>query len=99
MSNHKIVFISRVVVILPGISKYFMLSWQLHGTTRERNFCPHKNIFNVAAIVMDDISSDSGILCDSKLYHSYFWYNMSFIDPPLGKFDEIFPSVMIFPSG
>ena len=34
-----------------------MLSWQLLGTTRET---PHKNIFNMAAIVMDDISSDSG---------------------------------------
>ena len=73
-----------------------MLSWQLHGTTRET---PHTNIFNMAAIVMDDISSDSGIFCDSKMYHSYFWYNISFIDPPLGGFGEIFPSVMIFPSG
>ena len=60
---------------------------------------PHKNIFNMAAIVMDDISSDSGIFCDSKLYHSYFRYNISFTDPPLGGFGEIFPSVMIFPSG
>ena len=58
-----------------------MLSWQLHGTTPET---PHKNIFNMAAIVMDDISSDSGSFCDSKLYHSYFRYNTSFIDPPLG---------------
>ena len=44
-----------------------------HGTTRET---PHKNTFNMAAIVMDDISSNSGILCDSKLYHSYFRYNV-----------------------
>ena len=28
-----------------------------------------------------------------------FWYNISFIDPPLGGFSEILPSVMIFPSG
>ena len=28
-----------------------------------------------------------------------FRYNISFIDPPLGGFGEIFPSVMIFPSG
>ena len=28
-----------------------------------------------------------------------FRYNISFIDPPLGVFGEIFPSVMIFPSG
>ena len=28
-----------------------------------------------------------------------FRYNISFIDPPLGEFGEIFPSVMIFPSG
>ena len=44
MSNHKIVFISRVVVIL--------------GTTRET---PHTNIFNMAATVIDYISSNSGI--------------------------------------
>ena len=41
-----------------------MLPWQLHGTTRET---PHKNILKMAAIVMDDISSDSGIFCDFKL--------------------------------
>ena len=52
-----------------------------HGTTCAT---PHTNIFNMAAIVMDEISSDSGIFCDSKLYHSYFQYNISFIDPPLG---------------
>ena len=45
---------------------------------------------------MDHISSDSGIFRDSKLYHSYFRYNISFIDPPLGGFGEIFPSVMIY---
>ena len=28
-----------------------------------------------------------------------FRYNISFIDPPLGGFGEILPSVMIFPSG
>ena len=28
-----------------------------------------------------------------------FRYNISFIDPPLRGFGEIFPSVMIFPSG
>ena len=28
-----------------------------------------------------------------------FRYNISFIDPPLGGFGEIFPSAMIFPSG
>ena len=28
-----------------------------------------------------------------------FRYNISLIDPPLGRFGEIFPSVMIFPSG
>ena len=28
-----------------------------------------------------------------------FRYNISFIDPSLGVFGEIFPSVMIFPSG
>ena len=28
-----------------------------------------------------------------------FRYSISFIDPPLGGFGEIFPSVMIFPSG
>ena len=28
-----------------------------------------------------------------------FRYNTSFIDPSLGVFNEIFPSVMIFPSG
>ncbi len=28
-----------------------------------------------------------------------FQYNISFIDPSLGIFGEIFPSVMIFPSG
>jgi hypothetical protein len=28
-----------------------------------------------------------------------FRYNISFIDPPHGGFDEILPSVMIFPSG
>ena len=28
-----------------------------------------------------------------------FRYNISFIDPPLGGFGEIFPSVMIFPLG
>ena len=28
-----------------------------------------------------------------------FRYNISFIDLPLGVFGEIFPSVMIFPSG
>ena len=28
-----------------------------------------------------------------------FRYNISFIDPPLGGFSEILPSVMIFPSG
>ena len=28
-----------------------------------------------------------------------FRYNLSFIDPPLGGFGEIFPEVMIFPSG
>ena len=50
----------------------------------------------MAAIVMDHISSDSGIFRDSKLYHSYFRYNISFIDPPLGGFGEIFPSVMIY---
>ena len=33
-------------------------SWQLYVTTRET---PHKNIFNMAATVIDDISSDSGI--------------------------------------
>ena len=54
-----------------------------HGTTRAT---PHKNIFNMAAIVMDNISSDSGIFCDSELYHSYFRYNISFIDPSLGGF-------------
>ena len=59
---------------------------------------PHTNIFNMAAIVMDDISSDSGIFCDSKQYHSYFRYNMSFIDPPLGGLDQILPLVMISPS-
>ena len=77
-------------------SKYLMLSWQLHRTTRET---PYKNIFNMAAIVMDDISSDSGIFCDSKLYHSYFRYNISFIDPSLAGFGEIFPEVMIFSEG
>ena len=40
-----------------------MLSWQLHGTTHET---PHKNIFNMAAIVMDDLSSDS-----VKILHFY----------------------------
>ena len=39
-------------------SKNLMLSWQLHGTTREN---PHTNIFNMAATVIDNISSDSGI--------------------------------------
>ena len=43
---------------------------------------------------MDDISSDSGIFCDSKLYHSYFRYNISFINPPLGELGAIFPVVM-----
>ena len=28
-----------------------------------------------------------------------FRYNISFIDPPLGGFGEIFPEVMIFPEG
>ena len=48
MSNHKIVFLSRVVVILPGISfkvrysKYLMLAWQLHATTRETTY-EHSN--------------------------------------------------------
>ena len=28
-----------------------------------------------------------------------FRYNISFIDPPLGEFWEILPSVLIFPSG
>ena len=28
-----------------------------------------------------------------------FRYNISFIDPPLGVFGEIFPGVMIFPEG
>ena len=55
-----------------------MLSWQLHGTTRK---IPHKNIFNMAAIVMDDISSDSGICCNSKLYHSYFRYPRLSMNP------------------
>ena len=54
-----------------------MLSWQQHGTTRET---PHKNIFNMAIIVMDDISSDSGIFFDSKVYYSYFGHNISFIE-------------------
>ena len=75
-------------------SKYLMFSWQLHQTTRET---PHRNIFNMAAIVMVDISSDSGIFWDSKLYHSYFRYNISFIDPPLGRFGEIFPEVTMKP--
>ena len=73
-----------------------MLPSQLLGSTRET---PHKNIFNMAAIVMDDISSDSDIFCDSKQYHSFFRYNISFIDPERGGFGEMFPSVMIFPSG
>ena len=73
-----------------------MLSWQLHGTTRET---PHKNISNMAAIVMDDISSDSGIFAILSCIIHFFWYNISFIDPPLGGFGEIFPSVMIFPLG
>ena len=47
---------------------------------------------------MVDISSDSGIFCDSKLYHSYFRYKISFIDPPLGRFGEIFPEVTMKPS-
>ena len=29
----------------------------------------------------------------------FFRFNISFIDPPLDGFDEIFPSVIIFPSG
>ena len=35
------------------------------------------------------------------ILHEYFSfrYNISFIDPPLEGFGEIFPSVMIFPSG
>ena len=45
-----------------------------HGTTRATS---HKNIFNMAVIVMDDISSNSGIFCDSKLYHLFFRYNIS----------------------
>ena len=61
-----------------------------HGTTRET---PHKNIFHMAAIVMDDISSDSGIFCDS-----FFRYNISFIDPPLGGIGEIYPSGNISPN-
>ena len=69
------------------------------ATRQTTRVTPHRNIFNMAAIVMDDISSDSGIFCDSKLYYSYFRYNISFIDPPLGGFGEIFPEVMIFPSG
>ena len=28
-----------------------------------------------------------------------FRYNISFVDPPLGEFGEILPSVLIFPSG
>ena len=60
MFNHEIVFISRVVVLLPGISfrrgdiysKYLMLLWQLHGTSSKT---PHTNIFNMAATVIDDI--------------------------------------------
>ena len=62
------------------------------------NYTPdstHKH-FQYGGNVMDDFSSDSGIFCDSKMYHSYFRYNISFIDPPLGGFGEIFPSVMIF---
>ena len=49
-------------------SENLMLSWQLHGTTRET---PHTNIFNMAAIVIDDSSSDSGFF-NSKLYHYIF---------------------------
>ena len=29
----------------------------------------------------------------------YFRYNISFIDPMLGEFGEIYPSAMIFPEG
>ena len=73
-----------------------MLSWQLTELHARLHTAPHKNIFNMAAIVMADISLKSGILYDSKLYHSYFWYNISFIDPPLGGFGEIFPVVMVY---
>ena len=67
-----------------------------HGTTRET---PYTNIFNMAAIVMDDTSSNSGILCDSKLYRSYFRYNISFIDSPLGgsSLQEIFRRIPLAP--
>ena len=67
MSNHKIVFLSRVVVTLPGISlkKWKLLKWdtvniscwhgnytQLHATTRET---PHENILNMAATIFDHV--------------------------------------------
>ena len=73
------------------------------ATTRNYMQDSTQKHFNMAAIachgLMDGISLDSGIFCDTKLYHSFFRYNISFIDPPLGVFGEIYPSVMIFPSG
>ena len=59
MSNHKIVFLSRVVVILPSISFrksdiycVSLLKWQLHATTRETL---HANILNMATTIFHHV--------------------------------------------
>ena len=52
------------------------------------------SVVDVAAAEKDLASVDCGQTCGEIFRNS-----ISFIDPPLWGFGEIFPSVMIFPSG